>query len=269
MTSEPADRGAPGRLGSASLFCERCGTVTEHRIFRVRRGTPGSSGGFGGVARCRECRWTHPFEALPEARRSLDVIVSDGERSTRETWAAPRDQRVEVGSELPGFRERVVVRRIDPVAGPPVPSAVAGEVATVWATRDAGAVVRVSRIEGARTVPGRLVVPPETVFEVGGAFRFEQERLIVVALRARGHTWRRPGDRFRAADVQRVYARRTESPPAGSSPWRTGRVTPRSRTSSNSRADRSRSSPGVRRNRTSPRARTEASGATVHRSSPR
>lgn len=269
MNPEPPAPTHGHRLGSATLYCERCGTVTEHRIFHVRGGRVAPTGGFAGVARCRECRWTHPFEAVPESRSALEVIVSEGGRSTRRSFSLQAPRPIEVGAALPEYPERVVVRRIDTIAGRSVPRASAQEVATVWATRDVGAVVKVSQIVGARTVPGRLVVPPETVFEVGTEFRLDGERLQVVGLRARGRTWRRPGDRFRAQEVQRVYGRRTVSPPAGSRDWRRGRGSPSSRTSSASRVSRSRSSPGVRRNRSSPRARTDRSGATVHRSSPR
>ena len=269
MEPEANEPAATPRLASASLFCERCGTVTEHRIFHLRGGAPTPSGGFGGVARCRECRWTHPFEAHPEPTARIDVIVSDGERSARQPFDLPRASPLKVGELVPDFPERVVVRRIDLRAGRPTNGSRAAEVATVWATRESGTVVRISVQDGARTVPARIVVGPEKEFEVGGEFRLEHERLLVVALRARGYTWRRPGDRFRAAEVQRIYGRRTDSPPAGRSDWRSGRAIPSSRTSSTSRSDRSRSSPGFRRKRTAPRARTAGSGATVHRSSPR
>ena len=255
-----------GHLGSASLYCERCGRETLHRIFRVRRGTRVGARAVEGVARCRECRWTHPFESAPEERTEVSAIVSDGPRSVRRALSLPPDQILEVGSVLPGLDERAIVRRIDARNGRAVSRGRADEVSTLWAMRDAGAVVRVSVIDGATTHPGRIVVPPGTPFEVGGELAIEGVRMVIVALRARGRTWRLPGDAFPAGEVQRLYGRRIVRPPAGSSVWRRGRPMPRSRTSSSSRADRSRSSPGVRKTRTSPRARTAASGAAVHRS---
>ena len=262
---EPGTR-AEAHLKSALLFCEQCGADTPHRIFRVRRGGPGGRGALEGVARCRQCRTTHPFESRPSVRTQVSLIVSDGPTSGRTILSLPPETRLEVGAPLPEHVEPLIVRRIDPRSGSVRSGAPAREVATVWATRDVGAIVKVSIIEGRLTRPGRIVVPPETVLEVGGFFTIDREQFSISALRARGKTWRLPGDAFPAGEVQRIYGRRTETPPAGRSDWRSDRSIPSSRTSSSSRAERSRSSPGVTRTRTSPRARTALSGAAVQRS---
>ncbi|HTP53478.1 MAG TPA: HVO_0476 family zinc finger protein [Thermoplasmata archaeon] len=263
-----ADPPAPlaGPLGSALLYCEQCDRETPHRIFRVRRGARAGRGSLEGVARCRVCRTTHPFESRPEARTEVPLIVSDGPRSTREIVSLPPETVLQRGAPIPGLDERVIVRRLDARDGKVRAGGRASELAAVWATRDLGTVVKVSVIEGRLTRPSRIVVPPETAFEVGDAVTVERERLTITALRARGRTWRLPGDRFPAAEVQRLYGRRTAMPPAGRSDWSSDRPTPRSRASSASRAARSRSSPGVTRARTTPRARTALSGAAVQRS---
>lgn len=262
---EEIGSGPETRLGSARLYCEQCGEETPHRIFRVRRAAAEGRGTLSGVARCRRCRATHPFESRPQELTELQVIVSDGPRSTRQPLSLPPTERIRVGGPVPGPEEGLRVRRLDSRDGRPRTEADAREVATVWAARDSGAVVKVSVIDGAHTRPGRLVVPPETVFEVGGTATLDGERLEVTALRARGKTWRRPGDAFSAGEVQRLYGRRIARPPAGRRDWRSDRSMPSSRTSSSSRAERSRSSPGVRKTRTSPRARTAVSGASVQR----
>jgi uncharacterized Zn finger protein len=276
MAAEPepgatADEGgsAPTALASAALFCERCGHVTVHRFFRVRGGAVAAGKGFSGVARCRECRWTHPFESVPTAAATVDLILSDGRESVRRAVTLPPEAEIVVGAPVPEFAERTLVRRIDLAGGRSVRRATASSAATVWAVRDFGAVVKVSLIEGARTRTDRLVVDPGRRYEVGTPIRIGRSELTIVALRARGHTWRRPGDAFLAREVERLYARRTARPPAGSSDWRTDRDRPSSRARSTSTDARSRSSPGVTRRRTSPRARTADSGATVHRSSSR
>jgi len=261
-----AEGGDEVRLGSAVLYCETCGEETPHRIFRVRRPAGGGRGTLEGVARCRNCRTTHPFESRPEGRTELRLIVSDGPRSERRALHIAPETMIRVGAPLPGPEEGLLVRKVDAADGRVRGGGRADELRTVWATRDVGAVVKVSVIEGRRTTPERLVVPPETVFEVGGTVRVAGAPLTVTALRARGRTWRLPGDAFPASDVQRLYGRRTAIPPAGRSDWRSERSMPSSRTSSSSRTDRSRSSPGASSRRTSPRTRTDAGGATVHRS---
>ena len=256
-------------LASAALYCERCGRVTIHRIFRVRRGGAAAGKGFSGVARCRECRWTHPFESVPAGAAKVDLILSDGRESVRQSLTLPPDAEIAVGAPVPEFRERTLVRRIDLTGGRSVPRTRASSAATVWAVRDFGAVVKVSLIEGARTRTDRMVVDPGRRYEVGAPIRIGRADLTIVALRARGHTWRKVGDSFAAGEVDRLYARRTVRPPAGRSDWSSDRDTPRSRARATSASARSRSSPGTTRHRTSPRTRTADSGAAVHRSSSR
>jgi uncharacterized Zn finger protein len=262
--SSPGD--AP-KILSAELFCDNCGRETPHRILRLDRSARPARGRVAGTARCRECRWTHPFESVAPTRVEVTQIVSEGHTSTRTRIALPAHRRVQVGTGLPDSPVPVLVRRIDTQEGQQVTSAVTDEIATVWVTRDVGAVVKVSLVLGRLTRTSRLVVPPETPFTVGDRVTVEGIRLEIVALRARGQTWRRPGDTFPAGDVQRLYGRRRVIPPAGRSDWRRVRETPSSLASSTSRAARSRSSPGVRSTRTAPRARTALGGAQVHRSS--
>jgi uncharacterized Zn finger protein len=273
MAEAPTEAGAPGppargavRLSTVSLWCETCGRETPHRVVRLRGGAPGPGGRVAGVARCRECRWTHPFESAPSPEVEVSLLVSDGERTESTTVRLPPTRRLALGETFPGPAGPVTIRKLDPRSGPPVRAAPASEVATVWATRGTGAVVRVSVVEGSRTRPARLVAPPDRTLSVGDRMTVDGVPILVVGLRARGHTWRREGDGFPAAEVQRLYGRRTDRPPAGRSDWSSGRGTPRSRESSTSRFDRSRSSPGVRKARTRPWARTADSGATVHRS---
>ncbi|HTW55825.1 MAG TPA: HVO_0476 family zinc finger protein [Thermoplasmata archaeon] len=260
---------APPALASAALFCERCGRVTVHRVFRVRGGTVTAGKGFSGVARCRDCRWTHPFESAVPSVASVDLILSDGRDSVRRPISLPPHAELAVGDPVPDLAERAIVRRIDVAGGRSVPRALASRAATVWAVRDVGAVVKVSVIVGARTRTDRLVVDPGHRYEVGAPIRIGRVELTITALRARGHTWRKRGDAFAAGEVERLYARRTARPPAGRSDWSSERERPRSRARATSAVARSRSSPGVSRHRTSPRARTAASGAAIQRSSSR
>jgi len=270
IDESPAGSGeapGPGPLGAARLFCEVCGEETPHRIFRLRPGG-GAAGVVAGTARCRVCRTTHSFETRAPTLAPVAMIVSDGPRSVRETLRLPPDLRVEVGGTLSTPDGDVRVRKLDGTDGRTRTQGRVAEIATVWATRGTGTSVKVSVVDGATTEPTRVVVDPTVRFEVGGAVTVGRQRLTIVALRARGHTWRQPGDAFAADEVQRIYGRRTAMPPAGRRDWRSVRSTPSSVDSSTSQRARSRSSPGVIRKRTVPRARTEDGGATVHRSAP-
>ncbi len=261
-------RGAAPRVFAATLYCEMCDRPTPHRILRMDPVRKSGSHRVQGTARCRVCQWTHRFESRTPGRVEVARIVSDGKISVRSRVELPANVHVQVGSGIPGSEEPFRVLRIDTRKGNRVRSALTNEIATLWAVRDVGAVVPVSIVEGRFTRTVRLVVPRETEFEVGGRSTVEGTPLRIVALRARGRTWRQPGDRFRALEVSRLYGRRTDIPPAGRSDWSSGRGMPSSRTSSSSRSERSRSGPGVSRDRIVPRRRSASGGAVVQRLSP-
>lgn len=267
--AEPEAHAPAHRLASATLFCENCGTSTPHRILRIDGRGAGPGRPIRGIARCRTCHFTHPFESAGEDHVDISLIVSSGASSERERLRLPRFRTIQVGTGVPDTDRALTVRRIDVRTGRSVPSARAGEVATVWASRDEGAVVLVSIVEGRRTRSDRLRLPHRTQIAVGDELLTSVGPIEVVGLRARGRTWRRPGDAFPADEVDRVYGRRTASPPAGRSDWRRGRDSPSSRERLVSTASRSRSSPGTRRTRREPRARTAEGGAAVHSDVPR
>ena len=258
-----------GSVGAAVLFCDNCGKETLHRVLRLDRPTGGGPRrSVAGVARCRACRWTHRFLSSRARTVGVEVIVSRGAASERKQVEVPATERFQVGASLPEAGTDLRVQRIDRHDRRPASSAPADEVRTVWAVVDTLPSLRVAILQGARSTTERLAAPSGLRLTVSEDLRLPSGPVTIVALRARGHTWRRPGDAFPAEEVAVVYGRRTVSPPAGSRAWSRGRGTPRSRASSTSRAARSRSSPGVRRNRTAPRARTAAVGATLRNSSP-
>lgn len=263
-----ADGRVRGRVGAALLHCETCGRTTSHRILYGRKAGPSPGSPWGGVARCRACGTTHRFEVRPQVERSFEVIVSRAAVSERTTHRLPGTTWIRKGSVLPGSEPSLEVRRIVTAGGPDVAGARASTVATVWTVPYGERGVLVSVIEGARTRSVRWRADPDRLVEVGERLTVDGASVRVQAIRAEGRTWRRPGDRFRTGEIQRLYGRRIVSPPAGRSDWSNGRERPSSRTSSRSRSARSRSSPGVKITRTVPRRRTASGGATVHRVSP-
>ncbi len=248
---EAAARPTAG-VHSARIFCEVCGEETDHRILRIDPRGPGRPGqGLEGVARCRVCHWTHPFRAPADASVEVDGVVSDGRTSRAERIRLSPTERVTQGSDLPGTAEPPLrVHRIDRPDGRRVSSALPNEIATLWLVPFRGDRVNVSIIEGRRTRTTKWTAEPGARLEVGGTLPIDGEGLRIVGLRARGRTWKVPGDAFPATEVDRIYARRNSMPPAGRSPWSRDRASPSSRARAISRSPRSRSSPGVMRKRT-------------------
>jgi uncharacterized Zn finger protein len=259
-------RASAPRVAAGTIYCEVCGEETPHRVLRIdlhaRPEAP------SGTARCSRCRWTHAFSTEPARVVEVDQILSDGPASSRARLRVPAGSWVIVGERVPGSEEAFRILRIDRRDGRRAERAPSEEVATVWTVRDQGAVVPVSLVEGRVTRAARLVLEPSTPLAVGSSIVVERTEVTIVGLRARGKTWRRPGDVFSAGEVGRLYVRRSAMPPAGSRGWSRARGSPSSRESSTSSAGRSRSSPGVIRPRKLPRARTADGGATDHRSSP-
>ena len=245
----PTSRG-PGQVHAARLRCDNCRRVTVHRIVRWDPRSTGPAKRWNGLARCRECGWTHPFEVVRAPEKELDLIVSRGAVSERRRIRLPVSNKLAVGTLVPGEDPPLEVRRIAGIDGESVREARVSNVETVWVVPPLEHRLAVSVAEGGRTHSFRWVVKPDTAVVVGEPFAGEGGTVWVVAFRSRGRTWRRPGDRAPAGEVQRLYGRRTVSPPAGRSDWRRGRGTPSSLESSTSRSPRRRSSPGVKRTRT-------------------
>jgi len=260
--------GRSPRIYAATMMCENCGEETPHRILRMAPTRARAPDHISGTARCRRCEWTHRFEVITPPSVEVAEVVSDGPRSVHRRLSLPAGVRIQIGFPVPRQEDPVTVQRIDSRTGQSVLSAKAEEIATIWVTRNVGAIVPVSVVEGARTWTDRLTVPPTTRLAVGDAVSVRSTLLRIVGLRARGRTWRLPEDGFAASEVQRVYARRADSPPAGRSPWSTGRGRPTSRTSETSTSARSRSGPGVTRKRSFPRARRALGGAADQSVSP-
>jgi uncharacterized Zn finger protein len=256
-------------LHAAELPCETCGKVTMHRVVGVGAARRSAEGRIvEGTARCSECRWTHRFRLdLPEDLR-IPAVLSSGARSTPMEVRLPPGQRIQVGSGLPGQGSPLRVMRIDLKTGRSAGEARAREIQTVWVAPDVPKPIPVSLVLGPRTAVTHAVLPPEQPVVVGETLSVAGGTLRIVGLRARGRTWSDPDDGFPAREVDRIYTRRTESPPAGASRWSKSREIPSSRTISSSSAGRSRSFPGVNTRRSRPRARRAAGGAEVQRVSP-
>ncbi len=263
----PAGAGTSPRpaIAAATVWCDNCGRSTVHRVLRLQPVRPGSST-VRGVARCRVCHWTHPFESTSPRPVRVDLVVSEQERSARRTLEVAPDLLLRVGTDLPGS-PGLQIRRLDRRDRTSPEEGVARDLATVWAVARRPPGVAVSIMEGGRTRTARYESSPTEVLEVGTEIVVDGRDLTIVGLRARRRTWREPGDAFPLSEVDRVYARRADIPPAGRRDWSSERSIPRSAARATSTDARSRSSPGTRRYRTAPRERKDRSGATDQRSS--
>ncbi len=255
-------------LHAAELVCEACGEPTPHRVLSVTAKRRGPEANWvEGIARCNRCRWIHPFRIELYHDLKLPVVLSNRERSQRIVLKVPYGRRLQVGSRIPGLEPPLRILLIDRKDGARRGEALSQDVATLWATPDGERPIPVSLTLRSKTAATRVTLGPETEVAVGDLITVAGASLRVFALRARGQTWTHVGDRFAAREIQRIYTRRAEMPPAGRRRWSTSRERPSSPESSTSRSPRSRSSPGTRIQRRRPRARRALGGAAVHKDS--
>jgi len=103
-----------GALGTARLYCESCSEETVHCILRVDRGAVGPwPKAVRGIARCRTCRWTHPFESSRAETVALEVVVSKGAANERRLVRGGPYETLRVDERVPGLDPSGTVRRID------------------------------------------------------------------------------------------------------------------------------------------------------------
>lgn len=259
------DTGRRGRapavaVHSAELNCEVCGLETPHRILHLIPGANPER--MEGVARCQVCRTTHPFRNIPPRTISVRAILSEGRESRTVERSVLAGTVLSEDSGMPGRTPTERIRRIELRNGRSAHSARVEQIGTLWLHLIRSDTVPLSIVEGRLTTSLAWGVPADTPLTVGDEIRVKGERLVLAALRARRRTWMLRGDTFRAAEVERVYARRYRSPPAGSRAWSTLRETPSSAARATSVRGRSRSSPGVTMPRSAPRERRESGGAT-------
>jgi uncharacterized Zn finger protein len=265
----PRGRRRPTAVAVATLRCESCGEPTPHRILSLKGADRAAKGrAFSGIGRCQKCRWTHPFESVATARRSLRAIVSEGPVSRRIELDLPPQREVGVGGRIRWGTDELVIQRIELPGQRSVARASVREVGCLWLTPDRPPHVPVSIIEGRRTRSIRWTPPEGAQVGVGDDLRLDGETYQVTGLRTGGRTLRRISGPIEVRSIDRLYVRRTWNPPAGRSDWRSSRETPSSRASSRSRSFRDRSSSGASRTRRPPAERSASGGAATHRGSP-
>ncbi|MCI4323616.1 MAG: hypothetical protein L3K03_06320 [Thermoplasmata archaeon] len=260
-----APSGSPG-VQAAILPCEICQESTPHRILRMdpqsRRGAR------SGIARCRQCQTTHPFDVPVPTDVRVRTIISRGVHSEKKWTDVPRGRRLQLGTGLHGSEEGLVIQRLELPGGRSVSTARSDTVETVWLAAPRPSTIPISVHERGWTQSLRLRVEGHPPIEVGASLRVGAYWFRVVAVRARRQTWNHVGDVLPAEEVDRIYARPTTNPPPGNNRWSSEREMPNSRARSDSTPGRSRSSPGRTTARRVPRDRNDEGGAADQRDSP-
>jgi len=175
------------------LACEECGEV-PHRVLSGRV-TGKDVVVFTGTVRCTSCGRVSSA-TVREARPVLiPVVVSEGERSERETIEFAPDELVSVGDRIEREGHLLRLTAIE-VGERRVPSSRARDRVRV----------KVAVNKGNRTVSHEVEAAPDEEFEVGDVVDLGRERALIHRIAVDGGTLRR--GTARAEEIVRVYAKR-------------------------------------------------------------
>jgi len=182
------------------IYCDTCKEETLHKLIRAERN----------LYRCTECGSYTTIQK--EKMRKIRAIISSGAKSLRGSIKAREDETISKGDEYivdtsEGHKIGEVTS-IENKSGQRVESAKSEEIETLW-LRDVGEVeLRMSLHKRSVTSPYKMVVDGETEFEVGETIyvdgkRFRIHRIKLIA----GGVLRKDGERARARDIKRLYAK--------------------------------------------------------------
>ncbi len=184
----------------AFIYCDTCGRETLHEVVREDKN----------LYRCTECN-THVTRP-PQREIELRAIISSGSKSRRGVLRARVGEEIEVGDEYiidVGEGHRIgEVTSIELKDGRRVERSETEKISTVW-LRDIGeVVVRISLHKRSVTTPYKIVTDGEMEFEVGEVLDIDGKLYRVHRIKKlRGGVARNPGERVKAKDIRRVYAK--------------------------------------------------------------
>jgi uncharacterized Zn finger protein len=189
---------------AAVLPCPDCGEEQVHDVLSASAGEA--------TVRCRECGRVHKAALKPAKRVDLPIIISRGQASERASVTLLEDEPVAVEDEFVAAGQQVQVRAIDRLDGKRVASAVARDVATLWAIHFEEIMVKVAVNMGKKTISKSVPVGPRDTFTVGDEFDLDRLRIYIHAIKTpTGTLYRGTAE---AKDITRIFARPVRLDPA-------------------------------------------------------
>jgi uncharacterized Zn finger protein len=199
------------QIHSLPLSCPTCGKTTLHRVLHIRSFRPRAL--LAGVVRCSICKTSHQFE-IAAKERDVKVILSEGPVSHSLTLALDANHRVGRNEviEVHGKKFRVV--RVETAKDPSADYAEVNDIKALWAVSAELVAVKISLVQGPKTVPLQVNLPPSLQLSVGDKIKVEGKKLMITGIRLRGKNMTARSGGGEARELQRIYARLE---------WETGR----------------------------------------------
>ena len=191
---------ADGDEGVADVAqCPECSELTEHEVLsRAERGA-----GEDLLVRCVSCSKVYRISLRPPSSTSVRTTLSDGADSFSASIEYDRDEEISKDDLFQYDESHWQVTRIEIGDKMPVNSAMAGDIASMWAVRKDVCTVRLTLTEGEVSTPSSLECDPERVFSCGTVMIVDGKKWWIRAIHTGvGRTLR--GKRV-AAEVRRMY----------------------------------------------------------------
>ena len=155
---------ADGDEGVADVAqCPECSELTEHEVLsRAERGA-----GEDLLVRCVSCSKVYRISLRPPSSTSVRTTLSDGADSFSASIESDRDEEISKDDLFQYDESHWQVTRIEIGDKMPVNSAMAGDIASMWAVRKDVCTVRLTLTEGEVSTPSSLECDPERVFSCG------------------------------------------------------------------------------------------------------
>ncbi len=162
------------------IYCEGCEEESPHDVLKsktsVRRGF-----NFQGVVRCLECDRTGHAEIREEPPLSLNLRLSEDDKTLNDTLAVDRGVLLRVGQTRPHPDGLIIITSLEFVNKRP-DRAFSQEKPTVWAKRATHTRVRFAIHEGESTISLKKEFESEVEFYVGMQLRLQSRQAKVKAI---------------------------------------------------------------------------------------
>jgi len=192
--------------GALYLECETCEDLTLHEVVHGKV----SGKKLELQLRCKECN-TKTFQVREEVEMStVNVVISDGERSSKTSVEIESDEVLMVGDELLVDGLPVQIRGIEVGTDLRVNSSRVTEIETLWTVKFDKVVVKFSINMGHRTKAGSQIAAPDEEYTVGEMVEVAGVEAVIHRIK----TWDKVMQfgSAEARDIRRIYGRGIRGP---------------------------------------------------------
>lgn len=199
--------------GSLYLECPNCGKKQLHEVLK---GSFSKKMSLNCTVKCLTCDDTRKEVIKEEKKRTVRIIISFREQSTRDTIDFPVDEELRLGDVFLYNDGDVKITGIE-VKNNRVDRAVVEEITTLWVTKFDIVDMPISIKQGQTTRSLKIECEPWDEFTNGDEIVLMDETYIIEKMRVGNSNVFKPGRKAFAHEIKRMYVK---SPPQKKKQWR-------------------------------------------------